>query len=199
MFPDSPLADRFASHRIVYRPQSKVQAPTREGRPAARVRSDDDDMDIDDDSATEVLLPSHALDSLHLQVVDHFRLLLQELVRRVGGAGIAAGTATRSAHAPGFARKLYSEWTATESLEFLGLKKRLPTTTPRVDVFFALPYSGRGARRGQDWPRQAWEQALTGMARFGEQWGEASVKESLEVLAPHCAIVFSTPMRPTGM
>jgi len=45
------------------------------------VKGDDEGMDIDDDSAvTELVRPSHALDLLHLQVIDHFSELLLELV-----------------------------------------------------------------------------------------------------------------------
>jgi hypothetical protein len=200
MFPQFPGITQFAAFNAAYRPALKVQAKAG-AISTSRAVHEDDGMEVDDEAAGEALLPSHALDSLHLQVIDHFRYLLQDIVRRVGGEEImgVSPDAARSTHAPAWSKKHYLDWSAAEALEYLHARKPLPRTQPDVRVFLSHPYTGRGTRRGQDWPRQAWEQALMAILRIGEQWGEASVKESLEVLAPHCAIVFATPMRPTGM
>lgn len=117
-------------------------------------------MDIDDDSsamAPEIVLPSHALDLLHIQAVEHFTRLLVELVGRVGKfADIRRGQqpaegAMRSIHAPQIPEKHHSHWDAPECLGYLDTKKRLPKSYPRLDVFLAFPYTRRGARRGQNW------------------------------------------------
>ncbi|GLB33915.1 putative large family of predicted nucleotide-binding domains containing protein [Lyophyllum shimeji] len=193
---------RFAAYRISYKdPTSNVAALS----PA--VEYDDDMMAVDDDaSMTHVLLPSHALDLLHIQVIDHFTRLLVELVGRVGGPEIhqaaRAGDGTSaSRYAPQWQRqgRHYLEWTAADVLEYLDHEKKIPATSPRVAVFLSMPYSNRGARRGQDWSRRDWEVALAGLGRIGDMWEEPSIGESLRVLERHVEGIFATKMRPTGI
>jgi hypothetical protein len=159
-------------------------------------------MDIDDSSLLDRLVPSHALDLLHIQVIEHFTGLLVELAGRVGGPEIRlkpeSGT-SQSVHAPSWSKKEYYQWCASDCLEYLNSKKRLPATQPRVEVFLTMPYAGRGARRGQDWSRRDWEVALEGLGKVGDLWGEISIRESLFALRPHLLNVFATPMRPTGI
>ncbi|RDB22560.1 Transcriptional protein swt1 [Hypsizygus marmoreus] len=192
---------RFEAYHISYKESNsslkKQPSPT----------MDDDMMMVDDDhSMSEVLDPSHALDLLHIQVIEHFTRLFVELVARVGGPEIHArgktddGTAA-SRYAPRWQsnRRHYSEWTISDILEYLNDKKPVPVTSPRVDVFLSKPYSERGARRGQDWARRDWEVALGGLAKIGDAWEEPSIRESLRVLDRHVEGIFATKMRPTGI
>jgi hypothetical protein len=160
-------------------------------------------MDIDDDASEVILLPNHALDSLHMQVIEHFTSLLVELVSRVGGPEIrtTAGPqgAAQSRYAPAWTRKPYLQWSAHDCLEYLSTKKKLPPSNPRLDLFLTMPYAGRGARRGQDWSRRDWEVSLEALATLGHQWQEISIQESLIHLQPHFQGVFATPMSPTGI
>jgi hypothetical protein len=202
MFPAFDKLNKFATHKREYRPSATVRAtPPNAIAPAAVGASELDEMDVDDEGAPEVMQPSHALDSLHLQIVEHFRALLLDLCLREGGPtlGKPAGAAARSAHAPSYARKPAAEWTAADCLEFLGTRKALPPSNPALPVFMARPYTARGARRGQDWPRQAWEQALGALYGVGAQWSDGAIGESVSVLPYHCERIFLLPMRPTGM
>ncbi|KAF8450567.1 PIN domain-containing protein [Boletus edulis BED1] len=167
------------------------------------VKGDDDGMDIDDDSAvTELIRPSHALDLLHLQVIDHFSELLLELVAKVAGpeAEKFGAAEMTSRHAPASMRKQLMLWTASDSLEFLNTKKACPQSSPRVEVFLMRPYEGRGARRGQDWSRRDWEVALNTLGKIGALWDDgAGLRESVPAVEMHLRRVFDLAMRPTGV
>ncbi|KAF9464448.1 PIN domain-containing protein [Collybia nuda] len=193
----------FGSYRLSYKdPKSNMIALT----PAAP-QTDEDMMLVDEDaSAPEILLPSHALDLLHIQVIDHFTRLLVELVGRVGGPEVhnrdrPSGGTSASRYAPQWQslKRYYSEWTIADCLEFLESKRLIPTTSPRVDVFLSMPYTSPGARRGQDWSRRDWEIALGGLEKIGETWEEVSISESLGVLDSHVQGIFMMKMRPTGI
>jgi len=186
---------RFSGHFPSYR-GNMMQDP-------ASVKGDDEGMDIDDDSAvTELVRPSHPLDLLHLQVIDHFSELLLELVAKVAGPeaqnfGFAEMT---SRHAPAYTRKQLMFWTASDSLEFLNTKKACPHSSPRVEVFLMRPYEGKGARRGQDWSRRDWEVALSTLGRIGDMWADgAGVRESVPAVEVHMRRVFELAIRPTGV
>jgi rRNA-processing protein FCF1 len=164
---------------------------------------DDDGMDVDDDASSvpQLLYPSHSLDLLHLQVIDYFTGLLLELVARVAGPDVrsfGSGNST-SKHAPSYSRKSFATWGAIECLDYLGGKKRLPRTSPRVSTFMTRPYEGVGARRGQDWSRRDWEAALKGLREIGDDWQEGSIRESVPAAELHISRVFAMPMRPTGL
>lgn len=167
------------------------------------VKGDEDGMDIDDDSAvTEFVRPSHALDLLHLQVIDHFGELLLELAAKVAGpeAQKFGAAEMTSRHAPAYTRKQLMFWTASDSLEFLNAKKTCPHSSPRVEVFLMRPYEGRGARRGQDWSRRDWEVALSTLGKIGDLWADgAGMRESVPAVEVHMRRVFELAMRPTGV
>ncbi|KAG5639263.1 hypothetical protein H0H81_004924 [Sphagnurus paluster] len=192
----------FSAYRLSYRdPKSNLTAQL-----PAPIQDDDNMMMVDDDaSVADVLQPSHALDLLHIQIIDHFTRLLIELVGRVGGVEIHRSQQTvegtsASRYAPQWQKQTrhYTEWTVAELLEYLDEKKRIAVTSPRVEVFLSKPYSSRGARRGQDWSRRDWEVALRGLGRIGNAWEEVSIGESLRVLDSHVEGIFVTKMRPTG-
>jgi hypothetical protein len=163
--------------------------------------SDDESMNIDDDDlmTSEVLQPSHALDLLHLQVIDHFSWLFVELVGRVGGEEVrrtSKDDANTSQHAP--RRRHYTEWSLADCLEYLNEQRPVKMTSPRPEVFLSKPYSSRaGARRGQDWCRKDWEVGLGSLRETGVGWGDVSIGESLAVLEPHLNGIFSMKLRPT--
>ncbi|KAI6047417.1 PIN domain-containing protein [Pisolithus marmoratus] len=164
---------------------------------------DEDGMDVDDDSAVaQVVRPSHALDLLHLQVIEYFSLLLLDMVGVVGHGEVQkfGGGDVGSRHAPSYARKHIMFWTASDCVEYLDSKKRCPRSSPRVEVFLTKPYEGRGARRGQDWSRRDWEVALGTLAAIGEQWEAGSaIRDSMPAVLFHVSRIFSMPMRPTGL
>lgn len=163
----------------------------------------DDGMDVDDDSVvTRPMPPSHPLDLLHLQVIDHFGELLLELVGKVAGPEAEKfGTAEMtSIHAPAYARKQLMFWTTSDSVKFLSTKKAWPHSSPRVEVFLMRPREGRGARRGQDWSRRDWEVAVGTLGRIGELWTEGGgIRESVPAVEGEIGRVFGLAMRPTGV
>ena len=144
---------------------------------------DDESMNVDDDGRTsEVLQPSHALDLLHLQIIDHFSRLLVELVGRVGGEEVRQTSKTEdeantSQHAP--RRRYYTEWSLADCLEYLNKHRPVKVTSPRAEVFLSKPYSHLGARRGQDWSRKDWEVGLGNLKETGIAWGDLSDRKSV--------------------
>ena len=163
----------------------------------------DDSMMIDDDYyMPEILRPSHALDLLHEQVVEHFSRLLTELAGKAGATELCRGeNVSASVHAPAWklGSRVYTEWDAGECLEYLNDKRRVEGTSPRLEVFLSLPYRRRGARRGQDWSRRDWEVAVKSLDSVGRVWDEQAIRESVQVLQPHLAAVFALQLRPTGI
>lgn len=153
----------------------------------------------------EIIRPSHALDLLHVQVVEHFSRLLAELAGKAGAAelhqGNAGETVSASVHAPAWKRgtRPYTEWDAAACLEYLGDKRPIQEMSPRLDAFLSLPYRRGGARRGQDWSRRDWEVAVGSLASVGRVWGEAAMEESVQVLQPHVTAIFALQLRPTGI
>ncbi|KAF8621620.1 hypothetical protein AX15_007638 [Amanita polypyramis BW_CC] len=164
---------------------------------------DDDMMMIDDEYVMpEILRPSHALDLLHIQVVEHFTRLLSELAGRAGAVELGSGKENMmSMHAPAWQQRKrpYTEWDAMESLEYLWEKRRTRETSTRLDVFLSLPYRRRGARRGQDWSRRDWDVAVQELRDVARDWDETTIEESVDVLVPHVAAIFALRLRPTGI
>lgn len=169
----------------------------------ADVKGDDNGMDIDDDSVvTEFVRPIHALDQLHLQVIDHFGELLLELAGKVAGpeAHKFGSVEMASRHAPAYTRKQLMFWTTSDSLEFLNTKKAWPRSSPRVDVFLMRPYNGTGGRRGQDWSRRDWEVALGTLGKIGDLWSDGGcMRSSVSAVEVEMRHVFAQAMRPTGV
>lgn len=189
-------AKMFSGYYPVYSNES-------EERDASRAMPDDDGMDVDDDSAiAQVVRPSHALDLLHLQIIEYFSLLLLDLVGVVGQGEVQrfGDGCVGSRHASSYARKHITLWTASDCVEYLDSKKPRPRSSPRVEVFLTKPYEGRGARRGQDWSRRDWEVALEALAMIGEQWEAGSaIRDSIPAVQFHVSRIFALPMRPTGL
>ncbi|TFK75805.1 hypothetical protein BDN72DRAFT_809450 [Pluteus cervinus] len=201
---DENILRNFQGNRSRYRDPKDVvkkrsSSLTRGKAPTPNNTVADDKMDIDD--VEENLLPSHALDLLHLQVIEHFTSLLIELVARVGGTEvIMPGLDPVSRYAPGWKqlKKPCHQWVASPCLEYLGERKKTPNTRPSIGLFLSRPYSCQGARRGQDWSRRDWDICIAGLVQVGEDWKEPSFKESARELEPHMMVIFSSQMRPTG-
>ena len=159
-----------------------------------------DAMEVDE----EPIRPSHPLDVLHLEVVEHFSLLLLEVVAQVGGPevpwhGPQSGRASR--HAPGWAKIGFAEWTPRESVRYLGRKEGLQASQARLDKlesFLTYP-DKRGGRKGQDWTRSDWEGCVLTLEEIGRRWENEELGESSEVLMRFARGTFLLRMRPTGM
>lgn len=169
---------------------------------SATTLTNEDQMDIDPDDDEGSPLPSHPLDLLHLQIIEHFTRLLIDLVARVGGVEVLKpDLGTISQYAPEWKRlkRPCTQWNSSHCLEYLGAKKSMRRTSPRVDIFLSVPYSCRGGRRGQDWSRRDWEVCLEALVEIGDDWQESSFRESTRELAPHLGLLFKSVMRPTGL
>ena len=187
--------------------------PTRSGQvrhlaqTEAPKADDDDNMDVDDDAAaaaaaaaaTEDWVPSHALDALHIQIIDHFSIVLRELAYRVRHEAGDGGPPARSPHAPEHRRKEFRLWNVRDCVEYFESKKALKISQPPLQTFLLRRSEDRGWRRGQDWSRQAWENCLDALEDIGKQFQDGLVLLSLAELRPHVTDVFNTRLRPTGI
>jgi len=148
-----------------------------------------DRMNIDIEHSTE-WIPSHVLDDLHLQLVDHFTILLKELVERetpevarsAGKNGLGV-----SIHAFGILAKPFEEWTAADCVEHLtGLRKMPGSPALRLGSFMSKPHckdaNARGRRRGQDWTRVQWDTAMSMLERIGKVYEDRAIGESVDLL-----------------
>ena len=146
-------------------------------------------MNIDIEHSME-WIPSNVLDDLHLQLVDHFTILLKEIVERINPevtrwAGKSA--ASLSIHAAGVLAKPFEEWTAADCLEHLSTLRRGPVSPAlRLESFMSKPHcrdaNARGRRRGQDWTRVQWDTAMQMLERVGKVFEDKAIGESVELL-----------------
>lgn len=171
---------------------------TKPGRTVALARLDA--MEVDE----EPMRPSHPLDVLHLEVVEHFSPLLLGVVDRVGGPevpwyGPQDGQVSR--HAPSWARIGLAEWTPRESVQYLGRKEGLGASRAELDKLanFLMYADQRGGRKGQDWTRSDWESCVLALESIGSKWGDDELRESAEVLKRFVRETFLLRMKPTGM
>jgi len=159
-----------------------------------------DAMEIDE----EPMRPSHPLDVLHLEVVEHFSQLLLAVVDRVGGPEVpwhGPQSERVSEHAPNWARIGFAEWTPRECVQYLGRNTR--SQAPAVELeklenFLMYP-DKRGGRKGQDWTRGDWDGCVQALECIGRCWEDKELGESAEVLKRFARGTFLLRMRPTGM
>ena len=174
-------------------------------------QADDDSMDVDDEYTTtngpEVFVPSHALDALHWQAIDHFKLVFRNLADKLRNANGHGGPPVPSAHAPWFRRLALQEWTVENCLEYFNgylqsqNQARLQETSPPIAVFLLRSQEnlhGRRGRRGQDWSRQDWVNVAAGLQEVGRRMQDAATYGSAREFKSEVDLVFLTPMRPTG-
>lgn len=196
--------DKTLAHRITaIRPETRIAvvAPEDDG---------EDRMDVDDDGTRhgashtnfkKDYTPSHALDALHLQVIDHFTLLLRDLAFRIRTA--AGDVRSASQWATEYERKLFKDWILGDCIKYLGSKKPLKPTSPSLQRFMRRPYEDLPHeeiwRRGQDWSRQDWLHAMGALVEIGTKFEDGAILASVELLRVETERVFNLPMRPTGL
>ena len=159
-----------------------------------------DAMEVDE----EPMRPSHPLDVLHLEVVEHFSHLLLGIVRRVGGPevpwhGMQSGQV--SEHAPSWAKVSFVEWTPRECIRYLGRKEGLRKRQADLDKLenFMMYADKRGGRKGQDWTRRDWESCVGSLDAIGRCWDDGELRESAEEVTRFARETFLLRMKPTGM
>jgi hypothetical protein len=157
-------------------------------------------MEVDE----EPVRPSHPLDVLHLEVVEHFSHLLLAVVDRVGGPEVPWHGPQQggqvSQHAPSWARIGFAEWTPRECVRYLGRKEGLRVRQAELDKaenFLTYP-DKRGGRKGQDWTRSDWDSCVVTLEALGLSWEDDEVRESTEMLRRVTRETFRLRMRPTG-
>lgn len=185
---------RFASYSASYKNAQNGSPPTTKFN---STEVDEDIMMVDDDAAESVLQPNHALDLLHLQVIDHFTRLLVDLIGRVRGFNMDRSGLAESLHAPRHQTRNVTEWNAADCLEYLNGQRAVKAVTPQAGLFLSKPYTTRGARRGQDWSRKDWQVALESLAETSGAWEDVSIRESLFFLGHHVNEIFLLKLRPT--
>ena len=158
-----------------------------------------DAMEVDE----EPIRPSHPLDVLHLEVVEHFSQLLLGVVARVGGPEVpwhGPQTGRVSQHAPSWTKVGFAEWTPRESVRYLGRKEALQASQAKLDKLenFLMYPDKRGGRKGQDWTRSDWEGCVLMLGEIGRNWEDDELRESSEVLMRFAGGTFLLRMRPTG-
>ncbi|KAI0251273.1 PIN domain-containing protein [Lactifluus subvellereus] len=174
--------------------------PDSAGRPT--VASSSDAMEVDE----EPIKPSHPLDVLHLEVVEHFSQLLLGVVNRVGGPEVpwhGPQSGQVSQHAPSWTRIGFSEWTPRECVRYLGRKVGLQgsgtgAALDKLENFLMYP-DKRGGRKGQDWTRSDWDSCVVGLEGIGRSWEDEELRESADVLKRITRGTFLLRMKPTGM
>lgn len=147
-----------------------------------------DRMNIDIEHSTE-WIPSHVLDDLHLQLVDHFTILLKELVERINPevARSAGKNASGLSMHAGTLTKPFDEWTAADCVEHLTTLRKIPGSPAlRLGSFMSKPHcrdaNARGRRRGQDWTRVQWDTAMQMLERVGKVFEDQAIGESVDLL-----------------
>lgn len=161
---------------------------------------DEDSMDIDDvNTMSEVLVPTHALDALHSQFIDHYTILLRYLTEQVRKEYKDDGPPTTSSHAPEYRRRAFKDWSLKLCLEYLGTKTPLIKTSPELWKFMLKRSEDYGWRRGQDWSRQDWVIAQDALSDIGEKFRSGAILGSLEGVRVHVNGIFKMPLRPTGI
>ncbi len=164
------------------------------------VLASSDAMEVDE----EPVRPSHPLDVLHLEVVEHFSHLLLAVVDRVGGLEVPWQGPQQggqvSQHAPSWARIGFAEWTPRECVRYLGRKEGLRARQAELDKAenFLMYPDKRGGRKGQDWTRSDWDSCVVALEALGLSWEDDEVRESTEMLRRITREAFRLRMRPTG-
>ncbi|KAH9966078.1 PIN domain-containing protein [Russula dissimulans] len=159
-----------------------------------------DAMEVDE----EPIRPSHPLDVLHLEVVEHFSQLLLGVVDRVGGPDVpwrGPQSGRVSQHAPKWAQIGFAEWTPRECVQYLGRKVVLQASRAELDKLenFLMYPDKQGGRKGQDWTRGDWDSCVQALEAIGRCWEDVELSESAEELKRFARGTFLLRMRPTGM
>jgi len=181
---------------------------------------DDYNLSLEDsemDATSETL---HPLDELHEQLVTHFTDLLREVAQRAAvaqaewnakaGSGLMA-----SRYAPKYKDAVLAVPSASEitqlecseCIQFLSVvSPQIFSTDPRpfnqaakpehheftrLANFLKPPYNP-GARRGRDWTREDWRDALALLEKAARYWQDVSTCESCSICRPVMENIFRT-------
>ena len=213
-FPDNPMKPRSRALQKAIDSSLPPDPPIHHGEA----------MELDDTYMEDVEpKPSHLLDNLHADVIQHFSPLLLGLIRRVSSWLFdevpSSNGSSASIHSPlKLGRPEY--WTARECVEHLArqallsinarnrhtddkdTKERMSVVkqgSSRLATFLTHRYErGAASRKGQEWSREDWVYCLTVLKSLGELWKDEQILASLDSLGPQLDDIFATPMRPTG-
>lgn len=209
----------FAEYKHSFKPK-RVHDALDDDLGIARVEgdkhaSDGDGMEVDEDVySSRDPPPQHLLDDLHEQVLEHFEILLRELLRRVAPPSLftqplSSGGTASSIYASPLSSKPAYEWEACDVVEYLCDRRRIPREADAADVtsivsetgrlidFMRRRYRARG-RSGQHWARADWVLCLSKLGALARAYKDEAIANSLMQLGPQFELVFSMPMRPTG-
>jgi hypothetical protein len=209
----------FADFKETFRPR-RVREALDDDLGVATVKSErqeyaGDGMDVDEELfMSKDPPPQHLLDDLHLQVLEHFGILLTELLRRVAPPSLFAqntssGGTALSIYASSVMTKPAREWEANDILSYLCNERRLPRDSAPEDVaavtrsnsrlidFFTRKYHGRG-RSGRHWARADWMECFSKLGALGRMFKDGAILNSLVQLEPQMDLIFSMRMVPTG-
>jgi hypothetical protein len=160
----------------------------------------------------------HPLDELHEQVVSHFTDLLRDIAQRAAtcqaelnataGRGLLA-----SKHAPKFGNAVQTlptiseirSFASSECIQFLAVlsprafsgvggqhdrsAKPEHYEFARLANFLTSPYNP-GARRGRDWTREDWRDAIALLEKSARYWQDLSTCESCALCRPVMVNIF---------
>lgn len=193
------IIDRFGGESKRYTKRKNVKA-----QPA--VQYDEDAMDLDEAPKVrdDWIQPTHALDILHLNVINHFEYLLQMLVDRAAGPNHSIGRDTGSRWQDEGEKRPLSQWLAADCIRWLQRKQSSAFPGGKYDVDrlcnFLSRWHTKGAkgRSGQKWSRGDWDQILALLGQLAKTWEDEAIQESLMILYPEWMYIFSLPMSPTG-
>ncbi|OCH92928.1 hypothetical protein OBBRIDRAFT_725934 [Obba rivulosa] len=200
---------RFAAHTKRYsKTHERTAGAARHEHKATVQRAEDDVMEIDDgDSqltsfAEEKYELMNPINALHVQIVEHFRVVVYrtaERVRRESGYRTPPSQSL-SLHAPGVMRKPSKDWTMSDCMDYLGTKKKLVKAKECDRAFWCLRQDGEhsGWRNGDQWATSQWMKSLDALKEIGEQFEDGWLLNSLETLAPEVHNILYAP-RPAGM
>ena len=175
----------------------RTEGPPDAGATARAADEDSMDVDLAPGPAAEEYIPVHARDALHVQIAEHFTLVLRELAADVHAQHGESTAVARSAHAPAHRRVPLERWTAGTCLEYLAAKKHLTRFegAPWMPAFFASRRE-RGWRKGQDWSARMWEMAMDMLEEVGKKFGDGRLLSSVAAVRPHVREAWESKVRP---
>lgn len=174
-----------------------------------------DDGEMDPSAETQ-----HPLDELHEQLVTHFTDLLRDIAQRAAAAqsewiAKAGSGLMASRYAPKYGNAMQAvpppseinEFECSECIQFMSVvtpqvfaKSGEPFDRPakpgnhelaRLANFLKPPYNP-GARRGRDWTREDWRDALNLLEKAARYWQDVSTCESVSICRPVMENIFRT-------
>ena len=166
-------------------------------------------MEIDDGwLVSDEPPPQHILDDLHDQIIDHFSILLRELLERAFPSLFVQSGSTASIYAP-VNSKPAEGWKANEIIQYLCNERRIPQNSATEDVkmvtqdvsrftdFFTRKYDVRG-RSGQHGARADCNSSMRKLGALARIYEDGAIQNSLSQLSWQIDMAFESPICPTG-